>query len=135
MIIREVALAEVLPIRRDVMYPGKSLQDVELPDDARGTHLGLFDSNDQLVTVVSVFIDNKDLQFRKFATLVNEQGKGYGKQMLAYILGYSRAKNIERVWCNSRQDALRLYKRFGFQETTERFTRGGIDFVIAELFL
>lgn len=33
------------------------------------------------------------------------------------------------------QNALELYKQFGFKETDKCFNRYGIDFVIAELFL
>ncbi|WP_407429358.1 GNAT family N-acetyltransferase [Arcticibacter sp.] len=135
MTVREIPIEQVLPVRRDVMYPGKSLTDVSLTDDPRGTHLGLFDNGQKLVTVVSLFMNDNELQFRKFATLIQEQGKGYGSQMLKYILAYSKAHHVERIWCNARKDALQLYKRFGFAETGECFSRDGIDFVIVELFL
>lgn len=83
MIIREISPQETWPIRHKVMWPNESFEYVKLPIDEKGLHLGLW-ANDTLVSVVSLFMIKEMGQFRKFATLVEEQGKGYGRQL--YII-------------------------------------------------
>ena len=135
MIIKEITIEQVLPIRQIVMYPDKTLEELTLPQDKEGIHLGVFDQANHLVSVVSLFKKNNELQFRKFATLHKEQGKGYGKQLLHHILEYSKAQKIIRVWCNARVNALGFYTGLGFKETNQTYHQDGYDFVIAELFL
>ena len=135
MTIKEITIEQVLPIRQTVMYPDKTQEELTLPQDSGGIHLGAFNQANQLVSVVSLFEKENDLQFRKFATIHREQGKGYGKQLLQYIIEYSKAKKISRIWCNARVNALGFYTGFGFKETNQTYHQDGYDFVIAELFL
>ena len=134
MVIKEISLEQVLPVRQRVMYPEKSLEELTLDQDTKGLHIGLFKEN-QLISVVSVFTEDTELQFRKFATLHEYQGKGYGKQLLQYIINYSISHGINRIWCNARKNAMGFYQQFGFSETEKTFRKDGYDFVIAELFL
>ncbi len=89
MIIREASLDEVWQLRHEVMWPDQELSFVQLKDDANGRHFGLY-VNDTLVSVISLFPEGTRAQFRKFATLREEQGKGYGSRLLAYTLEEAR---------------------------------------------
>ena len=73
--IREIASEETLKIRQNVMWPEKSIEFVEVAEDKEGTHFGLFEDN-KIISVISLFYKDKEVQFRKFATLTTEQGKG-----------------------------------------------------------
>lgn len=119
-------------IRHEVMYPDSAYDVVKLEDDPEGIHFGLF-ANDQLVTVVSVFHEAKIYRFRKFATIAEVQGKGYGTLMLNYIIGYVSKMGAEKLWCNARVSAANFYGKFGFAQTDQRSVSKGIDFVIMEL--
>ena len=77
------------PLRQVVMYPNWSIEEVQLANDFEGIHFGLFDKN-TLVSVVSTFITEDTMQFRKFATLNSEQGKGYGSMLLAHIIQFAK---------------------------------------------
>lgn len=121
-------------IRRDVLYPGQSLDKIRLSDDEKGTHLGLFDQN-KLISVLSYFRKGDSIQFRKFATLTDYQGKGYGSELLHYLIEISKAENIERIWCNARENASNFYSKFGFMKTNQSFQKDGVDFVIMEKIL
>lgn len=110
--IKDIPLQTIWQIRREVMYPQQTLEAMQLPDDAGGLHLGLFDK-EQLCSVISLFIRGGDMQFRKFATLPHLQGKGYGSALLAHIFALAKEKGLERVWCNARITATQLYRRFG----------------------
>lgn len=121
-------------IRRDVLYPGQALDKIRLPDDDHGTHLGLFDDN-KLICVLSYFKSKNSIQFRKFATLEAYQGKGYGSELLNYLLEICDKEGIETIWCNARKNAANFYSKFGFRETDQTFQKDGVDFVIMEKIL
>lgn len=126
--IAEVPLATIWQMRRDVMYPEMTLEDVQLPDDASGMHLGLFDG-DVLCSVISLFYKNGELQFRKFATVTSLQGKGYGKQLLQHVFDQARKEEIKRIWCNARTTATGLYEKFGMRPFGETWAQHGHQFI------
>jgi GNAT superfamily N-acetyltransferase len=143
-IITEVSPEIVWPVRHTVMYPNMDFESIKLEEDAEGIHLALYgtqtDSEENktgriLISVVSLFSTPGELQFRKFATLNEYQGRGYGSALLNYIIKYGRDKNINRIWCNARKNATEFYKRAGFKETNQEFFKDGYDFVIMELHL
>lgn len=121
-------------IRRDVLYPGQPLDKIRLTDDENGMHLGLFDDN-KLISVLSFFKSENSIQFRKFATLEPYQCKGYGTELLNYLLKISESEKYERIWCNARKNASGFYSKFGFKETENSFQKDGHDFVIMEKIL
>lgn len=131
MIIKEVFYKDVWHIRQVVMYPEKDLEYIKLPEDENGVHLGLYLEN-ELVSVISLFINGEELQFRKFATLAEKQGYGYGTKLLEKVLEYAKKINIKRVWCNSRAEKTGFYKKFGFLETNESYIKDGRKFIIVE---
>jgi GNAT superfamily N-acetyltransferase len=121
-------------IRRDILYPDQPLDKIMLPEDENGMHLGLFEDN-KLISIVSLFKSENSLQFRKFATLEAYQRKGFGTELLNYLLEIAEAENFERVWCNARKNASGFYSKFGFTETEHSFQKDGYDFVIMEKIL
>lgn len=134
--IEEVAADVVWPVRHTVMYPDMDFESIKLGEDSDGIHLALFgDEGNTLISVVSLFKKPGELQFRKFATLNEYQGRGYGSALLNYIIDYANANNINRIWCNARKNATGFYKRAGFLETNLEFYKDGYDFVIMELYL
>lgn len=119
-------------IRHEVMYPDLPYEVIKLEDDPNGIHFGLFVGG-LLTTVVSLFNEGKVYRFRKFATIVSAQGKGYGTFLLNHIISYVKLMGAEKLWCNSRLSAANFYSKFGFVQTDQRSVSKGIDFVIMEL--
>ena len=119
------------PIRQQVMWPDKPLDYVKLDQDDQGLHLGL-KVEGKLVSIISAFIRGNEAQFRKFATLTEEQGKGYGSHLLSYLIAELEEQGIEKIWCNARQEKAGFYARFGLMQTAKTFSRGGIKYVIME---
>lgn len=118
-------------LRHKVMWPDKDLDYIKLEDDDLGIHFGLFKEN-ILVSVISLFINNEEGQFRKFATLEQEQGKGYGSKLLDYVIKEAKDRGVKRIWCNARENKVNFYKKFGLEESNYRFTKGGKSYVIME---
>lgn len=114
------------------MYPDAPFDIVKLSGDEHGMHFGLY-TGSQLVSVISLFNEDRVYQFRKFATLPHFQNNGYGTLLLQHVINYMTAQHAVRIWCNARITASPFYKRFGFTETAGIFSKDGIDYVIMEL--
>lgn len=127
-----LSLPQVLPVRQEVMYPNAPVEMSMVEGDEGAIHWGLL-ANGQLVSVISLFDSPQfghSLQFRKFATLVVSQGKGYGSRLLEAVLTYAAEKKYPGIWCNARVSALAWYQRFGFEITGEPWHKNGLDFII-----
>ena len=131
MTIKEVSIDQILPIRQQVMWPDKPIDFVRVPEDENGIHFGLF-VEENLVSVVSVFIHGQEAQFRKFATLEQFQGKGNGSKLLQYIFDFLEAKNTKRIWCNARISKAGFYQKFGMTTTDATFEKEGMEYVVME---
>lgn len=132
--IKEISVEDAWPMRHRVMWPDQPFDFIKVPNDKEGAHFGLFEER-QLITVVSLFIDGDAVQFRKLATEIDYQGKGYGQAMMAHVISWVRQQGIKRLWCNARADKTRFYQKFGMNETNHTFEKGGIDFVVMDMTL
>ncbi|NII25809.1 1-(5-phosphoribosyl)-5-[(5-phosphoribosylamino)methylideneamino]imidazole-4-carboxamide isomerase [Pseudoflavitalea sp. X16] len=129
--IKAVPLADVWRMRQAVMYPAESLDFVKLEEDEAGLHLGVY-INGEVVSVISVFEDRGRVQFRKFATKTDQQGKGYGTALLQYVMDWAKHHNKQSIWCNARLTATAIYKKFGMQATGDAWQKYGLDFIKME---
>ncbi|RFM28995.1 GNAT family N-acetyltransferase [Deminuibacter soli] len=131
MTIQEVPLADVWRMRKEVMYPAFTIDQVKLEDDEQGLHLGLYEAG-TLISVVSLFQKDGALQFRKFATVTAFQGKGYGSALLQHIMQLAMQQQNTAIWCNARTTAVGLYKKFGMYETGATWHQHGHEFIKME---
>lgn len=129
--IKEINAYKTYNLRQQVMWPNKPLDYIKLEQDQDGHHFGLY-KNNIIVSVISLFINKNNAQFRKFATDIKEQGKGYGSILLKHVILFSENNNIKKIWCNARKDKSEYYKRFGLTTSNITFSKGGINFVIME---
>ncbi len=118
-------------LRQQVLYPGKQLYEMEMDEDNHGYHFGAFSGN-ELVAVVSLFINGDDFQFRKFAVIESMQGKGVGNKLLRYITDFAVKEGGNRLWCNARSTAIGFYLKNGFEHTQKQFSKNGFDYEILE---
>ncbi len=129
--IKEITASLTWPLRQSVMYPEYSLEYVVLEKDFEGKHFGGY-IEEELVCVVSLFINTNIAQFRKLATLEKHQNKGIGSKMLNHIFNYSKEKNCTKIWCNARVNKAAFYHKFGLKETNKTYVESDIKFVIME---
>lgn len=131
--IRIIQKEEAWKLRHEVMWPEREPDYIKLADDKLGVHYGLY-LGEQLVSVLSLFINGTEAQFRKFATLELEQGLGYGSRLLQTVLKEAEQAGVQRIYCNARTYKAGFYKKFGMQATEEVFSKGGKDYVVMERF-
>jgi predicted GNAT family N-acyltransferase len=129
--IKQIQPSDTWEIRHRVMWADKPFEYVQLAEDEKGLHFGVF-KNTELVSVVSLFIENDSAQFRKFATEISEQGKGYGGKLLGYLIEEATQRNVNKLWCNARLSATGLYQKFGFQIVSESWLKDGVEYVKME---
>ena len=130
----ELEAAQTWELRRKVMWPDRPVEDSMLDDDAEGLHYGIVE-NEELVSVISLFMQEDEVQLRKFATMESKQKRGLGSALFAHCLKECGKKGAHAVWCNARAEKTGFYRRFGFVETGECFSRHGRDYLIMRLVL
>ncbi|GAC1311223.1 MAG: GNAT family N-acetyltransferase [Mucilaginibacter sp.] len=118
-------------LRRDVLYPGQKLFEMEMDEDRNGIHFGAFKDN-KLVAVVSLFQNGEDFQFRKLAVDPQVQKMGVGAGLLNYINDYAMVNGGKRMWCNARDTAIGFYLKAGYKLTGQQFSKNGFDYEIME---
>lgn len=116
------------------MWPAEPLDYVKLPNDDIGIHYGLFVAG-KLISVISLFVDGDEAQFRKFATITSEQGKGLGTRLLSHLMEKAELLEIKKLWCNARLDKTSFYHKFGLKETAHSFVKNGQSYVVMEKFI
>ncbi|SBV93601.1 GNAT family N-acetyltransferase [uncultured Dysgonomonas sp.] len=131
MIITEVPYHDVLTMRQQVMYPDKDTEFVKLSEDDRGLHIGVYEK-EELVSVMSIFLHGRDVQFRKLATRNDMQGKGFASALMQWLIDYANDMKLNRLWCNARAGATDFYKKFGYEETDELFSQNGYEYIVME---
>ena len=101
--VQSITKEQAWEVRHTVMWPDKDFSYIQLKDDPSGIHYGLFEEG-ELKSVVSLFITGNEAQFRKFATLKEEQGKGYGSRLLEEVFLKAKNLGVRKVWCNAREN-------------------------------
>lgn len=125
--IRPIAAADTYALRHAVLWPEKPAAYVQLPEDANGRHFGAFVGG-ELVSVISLFIDETEARFRKFATAPAWQGQGIGAALLTHTIAAATAAGATSLWCDARQTALAFYQRHGLQPEGPVFHKGDIPY-------
>lgn len=129
--IRDVPLEVVWKMRQTIMYPQETIDFVKLEDDEKGMHWGLYES-DKLISVISLFQKDSELQFRKFATIESMRGKSYGTKLLHHVMCWAEQNDMKNIWCNARTAATGLYEKFGMKQSGTGWRKYGIDFIKME---
>ena len=125
--ISSISVEQALPIRHQILWPNKTMDECRVEDDDTGYHFGVF-IEQNLVCVASVFIDGKTARLRKFATLEMYQGKGIGSAVLQHVMLFLKQNLVELFWCDARENAMSLYEKFGMAPQGERFFKGDIPY-------
>jgi GNAT superfamily N-acetyltransferase len=132
--IKAISAAETWQLRHKVMWPNKPLEFVILPQDEDGIHYGLFEK-ECLVSVISLFVDGSEGQFRKFATAKDFQGKGYGSKLLNHLIKEAKLLNISCLFCSARITAISFYEKFGMKLASDIVRKNNKNYVKMKIYL
>jgi predicted GNAT family N-acyltransferase len=132
--IKFVEIEDVLPIRKEILRPGKlTLDECRFPTDKLpgAFHLGLY-LQGQLVSIASFHPQNHStytgdgIQLRGMATVEKYRRRGLGNQLLNFAIVYLRGQKVNYLWCNARKTALQFYLNMGFEQVSSEFEVQGI---------
>jgi len=132
--IRIITLDEALPIRHCVLWPDKPLSFCKVEGDETANHYGVY-LNNALISVASIYIEEKVARLRKLATLEHFQGRGAGTTLISHILSELKLAGIETFWCDARTTALGFYQKFGMAVQGAEFVKSGITYYNMEVTL
>lgn len=116
-----------IPLRHQVLWPNKKVEYCHVEGDETAWHYGVFESG-KLVSVASVFPENKSARLRKFATAKNHQGKGIGTAVIKHIIFDLKNNGITEFWCDARESAIGFYERFGMKVEGAKFFKAHIPY-------
>jgi GNAT superfamily N-acetyltransferase len=120
--LRAVPLAQTRPLRRDVLRPYMTVEELAEHEPGDAVAYGVFDG-DELIAVglVGPEGDPGDWRVRGMATAPEARGRGAGTKVLQALVQHATDHGATRIWCNARTPALSLYERAGFGATSEEF--------------
>lgn len=111
-----------LPLRQAVLWPHHPLAASRVPGDETALHFGGC-LGGVLICTASLFADDASVRLRKFATAQAHQGKGYGSEMMQFLLQEARRRGFQQFWMDARESALPFYLRFGFEPEGKMFLK------------
>jgi len=120
--VREISLADSRPLRRSVLRPHQSLEDLAEHETPGAFAVGAFDG-DALVAVGFVAPDGEPgaWRVRGMATAAEARGRGAGTAVLDALVEHAVGQGAIRLWANVRTPARSLYERAGFAVTSDEF--------------
>ncbi|TQD37727.1 GNAT family N-acetyltransferase [Haloflavibacter putidus] len=130
--VQEVLAETVLPIRQEVLRPGKPLSAcVFEPDPLASSHHFMLLKDNLEIAIASYFKERhpefqeeKQYRLRGMAVLPEYHGKSFGKKLLNESLKKLPSRNL--VWFNARLKAVGFYKKQGFLPQGEEFEIPGV---------
>ena len=132
--IRVIQWQDALPIRHKVLWPSKPALFCKVEDDELAQHYGVY-IDDKLVSVASIYIDDNRARLRKFATLSEFQGQGFGSYLLTHIFNNLKEKKVTHFWCDARVESCGFYTKLGMKTKGEQFYKSDLPYIIMERFL
>jgi len=128
--IETVSAKVILPLRRDILRPGYSLEESKFEGDSDPDtfHLAAILKED-IIGVATLMKDPYPLlpgtnQYRLRGMAVSEdhQGKGIGKKILIKAIRLMTDKDVDYLWFNARSHAVEFYRKQGFVTKGEEFS-------------
>jgi ribosomal protein S18 acetylase RimI-like enzyme len=126
--VRPATPAQTRALRREVLRPHETLEELAARERSDGLSLGGF-RGEQLIATGTILRDPMpggdptadEWRIRGMATAPQARGQGAGSAVLAALIAHAHGEGAERVWCNARSPALNLYRRAGFTVISDEF--------------
>jgi len=120
--LRSIPLADTRELRREVLRPYMSLDELAGHEPSGAVAFGAFEDDDLIaVGLVGPEGEPGDWRIRGMATRAEARGRGAGTKVLQALVQHAVDHGATRLWCNARTPALSLYERAGFSATSEEF--------------
>lgn len=127
--IRPISFKQVLPIRQQILRPGKPIEACFFSGDQHPStiHLGAFEKN-TLIGIVSLMqnrnealSEKKQMQLRGMAVLPEYRNRHIAKKLLHETERKLKEEGSLFLWCNARENAVGFYNKHGFKIFGDKF--------------
>jgi ribosomal protein S18 acetylase RimI-like enzyme len=120
--VRSVPVAQTRDLRQAVLRPHQTVVEMTAGEAVDAFAVGAFDGA-ELIGVGLVAPDGQPggWRVRGMATAPHARGRGAGTAVLDELLRHATAHGAERIWCNARTLARRLYERAGLRVVSDEF--------------
>jgi GNAT superfamily N-acetyltransferase len=128
--VKQLALADVIPLRQQVLRQGRPVASCYFAGDDGSLdtrHFGVI-VNDSVTAIASLYPVPFPLastlpawQLRGVATTPSYRGRGFASLLVAEAIAFATAQGASLLWCNVRRDAQGLYRRQGFYPLGDEF--------------
>lgn len=133
LVVRRVPVADVRPLRLEILRPGQPPPAALYPgdDDQTTVHAAAFEGG-CVVGIASLYAEPRAggpepaWRLRGMATADKFRGKGVGRALLQFCVEEVAARGGGELWCNARTGAAGFYQRHGFEVVSEPFEIDGI---------
>lgn len=127
--IKQVPVDTILPLRRTVLRPGKTLEESQFEGDLNNDtfHLALIANNEVKAIATYIKISSKELDYktqyrlRGMAVSTDARGKGFGKKIFQEGLKLLQEKSVDILWFNARKTAVPFYEKLGCKKWGNEF--------------
>lgn len=132
---RAITAAETLPLRLEVLRPGKPPESAVFAGDElpTTTHWGACDDDGRIQAIATLMRSPKPgtshpaWQLRGMASSPRVRGQGYGAAVLRAVIRYVASEQPgAMLWCNARVAALGFYRAHGFEPEGPEFEIAGV---------
>ena len=120
--IKRVAPEATVGVRATTRPPGRPDM-CRLAEDAQGLHLAATLGDDQVIGVVSLFVDGAEARFRKFAVLEAHRGAGLGSRLLQAAESEATRLGAKTIDCDARAEMAAYYEKRGYAAAGPPFAK------------
>jgi ribosomal-protein-alanine N-acetyltransferase len=126
-ITRRATFDEILQVRWDVLRPNRPVETAHFKGDHEPTtlHVGAFANGQNICCATATranWQDQPAWQLRGMGVVKEWQKKGVGQQVLSHLEELARqSANLDLIWCNAREEAVKFYQKQGWQIASESF--------------
>ncbi|MFI2743917.1 GNAT family N-acetyltransferase [Zhouia sp. PK063] len=129
-----ISTLQTIHVRHEVLRRGKPVETCNFDgdNDESTTHFGAI-VNHQVVGVVSlmkknnlIFNSKKQYQLRGMAVLPEFRKLNLGKSLIVNAEVYLKNKNVDFLWMNAREIAMKFYEKNGYKIHGEQFLIPGV---------
>ena len=120
--INRVAPEATVGVREAVLWPGRPDM-CRLAEDEQGLHLAATTVNEDVVGVVSLFVDGAEARFRKFAVLEAHRGAGVGSRLLQAAESEAASAGAAHIECDARAEMAAYYENRGYAAAGPPFAK------------
>lgn len=117
------AYEQMVALRMEILRKPLGLQFTpeQLAEEATDFHVAAFENDKMLGCCVLTHVNAQTIQLRQMAVSNEQQGKGLGREIVAFAEQFSRQNGYTTLMMHARKTAIGFYKKAGYEVKGEEF--------------